>query len=59
MTKSPDDAQEQERAKLKILVRWALAEGERLKAEARALRKENARLKRLRDQAKRNASGAS
>jgi hypothetical protein len=56
MTKSPDDAQEQERAELKTLVRQALAERERLQAEARALREENARLRRLRDQPKRNSN---
>jgi hypothetical protein len=56
MTKSPDDAEEQERTKLKTLVRWALAERERLKAEGRALCKEIAQLQRLRDQPKRNSS---
>jgi hypothetical protein len=56
MTKSPDDAEEQERTKLKTLVRWALAERERLKAEGRALCKEIAQLQRLRDQPERNSS---
>jgi hypothetical protein len=59
MTKSADDAQEQERAELVILVKKALAEGERLEAEANALRKEIARLKRSRDRPGRNSNGAS
>jgi hypothetical protein len=59
MTKSTDDAQEQERAELVILVKKALAEGERLEAEANALRKEIARLKRSKVQPGRNSNDAS
>jgi len=58
-SKSRDDADERERAALKTLARLALEENERLKAEGKALREENARLKRLRDGPKRNSSGAS
>ena len=57
MSKSHQDAEEQERAQLKILVRQALAESERLEEEARALREEVARLKRLRDRLQRNSKG--
>jgi len=57
MSKSHQDAEEQERAQLKILVRQALAESERLEEEARALREEVARLKRLRDRLERNSKG--
>jgi len=57
MSKSHEDAEEQERAQLKILVRQALAESERLEEEARALREEVARLKRLRDRFERNSKG--
>jgi hypothetical protein len=56
MSKSRHDADERQRAALKILARLALEENERLKVE---LREENARLKRLRDRSKRNSSGAS
>jgi hypothetical protein len=49
MSKSHEDAEERERAILKMLVRQALAESERLEEEAKALREEIARLKRLRD----------
>jgi cell shape-determining protein MreC len=55
MSKSPKDPDEQERAALRILVRQALADIERREEEARALREENARLKRLRDQPGRNS----
>jgi hypothetical protein len=48
MSKSLDDAEEQERAELRILIRQAFAEGERLEAKAKALREELARLKRSR-----------
>jgi hypothetical protein len=48
MSKSPEDAEERERAELRMLIRQALAEGERLEAQAKALREEIARLKRLR-----------
>jgi hypothetical protein len=47
MSKSHEDAEG--RAILKILVRQALAESERLEEEAKAMREEIARLKRLRD----------
>ena len=57
MSKSHQDAEEQERAQLKILVRQALAESERLEEEARALREEVARLKRLRYRLERNSKG--
>jgi len=57
MTKSQEDAEERERAILKILVRQALAESERLEEEAKALRQEVARLKRLRDRRRRNSTG--
>ena len=57
MSKSHEDAEEQERAQLKILVRQALAESERLEEEAKALREEIARLKRLRDRRRRNSTG--
>ena len=57
MSKSHQDAEEQERAQLKILVRQALAESERLEEEARALREEVGRLKRLRDRLERNSKG--
>ena len=55
MSKSCHDADERERAALKILARLALEENERLKAEGKALREENARLKRLRDRRSRNS----
>jgi small-conductance mechanosensitive channel len=48
MSKSHEDAEEIERAELKILVRQALAKIQRLEEQATALREENARLKRLR-----------
>ncbi len=57
MSKSHEDAEERERAELKILVRQALAESERLEAEAKALREEVARLKRSRDRRGRNPPG--
>jgi hypothetical protein len=57
MSKSQEDAEERERAILKILVRQALAESERLEEEAKALRQEVARLKRLRDRRRRNSTG--
>ena len=57
MTNSPEDAVE--RNELELLLRQALEERERLRAEGKALREENARLKRLRYRAKRNSSGAS
>jgi hypothetical protein len=57
MSKSHEDAEERERAILKILVRQALAESERLEEEAKALREEVARLKRLRDRRRRNSTG--
>jgi hypothetical protein len=57
MSKSHEDAEERERAILKILVRQALAESERLEEEAKALREEIARLKRLRDRRRRNSTG--
>ena len=57
MSKSHEDAEERERAELKILVRQALAKSERLEAKARALREEVARLKRLRDRRGRNSTG--
>jgi hypothetical protein len=57
MSKSHEDAEERERAILKILVRQALAESERLEEEARALREEVARLKRLRGRRRRNSTG--
>jgi hypothetical protein len=56
MSKSHEDAEERERAKLQMLIRQALAEGERLEAEAKALREENERLKRLRDRRGRNST---
>jgi len=56
MSKSHEDAEERERAILKILVRQALAESERLEEEARALREEVARLKRLRGRRRRNST---
>jgi hypothetical protein len=56
MTKSPQDAEERERAELMILARRALEEREHLLAERRALREEIARLKRLRGRSKRNSS---
>jgi hypothetical protein len=46
MSKSPEEAEEQERAELRVLVRQAFAEYERLEAKAKALREELARLKR-------------
>ena len=49
MSKSQEDAEERERAILKTLVRQALAESERLEEEAKALREELARLKRMRN----------
>jgi cell shape-determining protein MreC len=58
MGKSPEDADEQERSALKILLRQALAESERLEEKARTLREENARLKRLRARPGRNSAGA-
>jgi len=58
MSKSRHDAEERERAALKILARLALEENERLKAEGKALREEIARLRRLRDRPKRNSGGA-
>jgi hypothetical protein len=57
MSKSHEDAEERERAILKILVRQALAESERLEEEAKALREEVARLKRSRDRRRRNSTG--
>jgi hypothetical protein len=57
MSKSPDDGDEQQRAALRILVRQAFAECERLEAEAKSLREELARLKRLRDRRGRNSTG--
>ena len=57
MSKSHEDAEERERAILKILVRQALAESDRLEEEAKALREEIARLKRLRDRRRRNSTG--
>jgi hypothetical protein len=57
MSKSQEDAEERERAILKILVRQALAESERLEEEAKALPQEVARLKRLRDRRRRNSTG--
>ena len=57
MTNSPEDAVE--RNELELLLRQALEERERLRAEGKALREENARLKRLRYRPKRNSSGAS
>ena len=57
MSKSHEDAEERERTILKILVRQALAESERLEEEAKALREEIARLKRLRDRRRRNSTG--
>ena len=59
MSKSHEDAEERERAILKILVRQALAESERLEEEAKALREEVARLKRLRDRLERSSGSAS
>jgi hypothetical protein len=56
MSKSQEDSDEQERARLKILVRQALAKSEQLEEEARALREENARLRRLRDRRSRNST---
>jgi hypothetical protein len=58
MTKSPQDAEERERAELMILARRALEEREHLLAERRALREEIARLKRLMGRSKRNSSDA-
>ena len=57
MSKSPEDAEaeELERNKLKVLIRQAFGEIERREEQARALREENARLKRLRDQPGRNS----
>jgi len=55
MSKSREDADEVERAQLKILIRQALAKSEELEEEARALREENTRLKRLRDRRSRNS----
>ena len=57
MSKSREDADEVERAQLKILIRQALAKSEELEEEARALREEVARLKRLRDRLERNSKG--
>jgi hypothetical protein len=57
MGKSPEDADDQERAALLILVREAFAESERLEAEAKALREEIARLKRSRDRRGRSSTG--
>jgi hypothetical protein len=49
MSKSPEDAEaeELERNKLKVLIGQAFAEIERREEQARVLREENARLKRL------------
>jgi hypothetical protein len=58
MSKSHEDTDERERTELKILVRQALAKSEQLEAEARALREENARLRRLRDRPGRNSKGS-
>jgi len=59
MSKSPEDAEteELERNKLKVLIRQAFAEIERREEQARALREENARLKRLRARAGRHSRG--
>jgi hypothetical protein len=56
MNKSHEDAEERERAELRMLIRQAVAEGERLEAEAKALREENAQLRRSRDRRGRNAT---
>jgi cell shape-determining protein MreC len=56
MSKSQEDGDELERARLKILVRQALAKSEQLEEEARALREENARLRRLMDRRGRNST---
>jgi hypothetical protein len=58
MSKSHEDSDERERTELKILVRQALAKSEQLEAEAKALREENARLRRLRDRPGRNSKGS-
>jgi hypothetical protein len=59
MTKPSQDAEEQERTELKVLLRQALEERDRLEAEHRALRKEKARLlKSLMGRPKQNSSGA-
>jgi hypothetical protein len=57
MGNSSDNAEERERAELRILARQALEERERLLAERRALLEEIARLKRSRDRPGRNSRG--
>jgi hypothetical protein len=60
MTNASDDAEERERAELKVMLRQALEERARLEAEHKALRKEKARLlKSLLGRPKRNSSAAS
>jgi hypothetical protein len=60
MTKASDDAEERERAELKVMLRQALEERARLEAEHKALRKEKARLlKSLLGRPKRISSAAS
>jgi hypothetical protein len=56
MSKSHEDAEERECAELRMLIRQALAKGERLEAEAKVLREENARLKRLKSQRRNSTS---
>ena len=60
MTKASDDAEQRERAELKVMLRQALEERARLEAEHKALRKEKARLlKSLLGRPKRISSTAS
>jgi hypothetical protein len=56
MSKSHEDTEERECAELRMLIRQAVAEGERLEAEAKALREENARLKRLKGRRRNSTS---
>jgi hypothetical protein len=56
MSKSSEDAEERERAELRMLIGQAFAESERLEAKAKALREEIARLKRLRDRRGRSST---
>jgi len=59
MSKSPEDAEaeERERAKLKVLIKQAFGEIERREQQVRALREENARLKRLNARVGRHSRG--
>jgi hypothetical protein len=59
MSKSPEDAEaeELERSKLKVMIRQVFGEIERREEQVRALREENARLKRLSARAGRQSRG--